>query len=539
MVYVPKLPDDLTQPERDLTNACARGEFCVLGDGKLPPEGASMSLIIRAEVIRFLALGGSDKHPVDPRGVQLFGALIDGVLDLENADVPVDLFLLQCRFNKPLILRSAQMRTVSLSGNAVPGIEGDGAILKGDLCLQDSFCFKGEVRFLGAQVGGDFACSSGRFNGQGGDALNCDGINVAGAIFLDEGFSAKGAVRFLGAQVGGNFDCVNGRFDGKGGYALSCDRINVIGDVFLEAGFSATGGVRFLGAQVGGDFYCANGWFEGREGDALNLQKASIDGGLLLDAKCKINGVLNLVSARVGDIIDDIVCWPEPGRLILDGFRYERISALSPKDATSRLEWLERQYKPHLTDDFRPQPYEQLAKVLREMGYNADAREISIAKQDRLRANAPTRLMWWWLTLLKYTIGYGYKPWKVVLPAILIVLLGIGVYGQTWVDGHMVPAKERIHLQLSWEEHCRGKSNLSREACVYEMFPEYPRYGWITYSLDVFLPIVNLHQEEFWLPSARTWWGMFARWFMWLQIAAGWVLTSLGVAGLTGIVKKD
>jgi hypothetical protein len=55
---------------------------------------------------------------------------------------------------------------------------------------------------------------------------------------------------------------------------------------------------------------------------------------------------------------------------------------------------------------------------------------------------------------------------------------------------------------------------------------------WI-YSLDVLLPVVNLHQEEFWIPQG------VVRWWAWLAILAGWLLTTVVVAALSGLLKKD
>ena len=43
-----------------------------------------------------------------------------------------------------------------------------------------------------------------------------------------------------------------------------------------------------------------------------------------------------------------------------------------------------RQRPSHLGKDFRPQPFEQLIKVLREMGHDADARQIAMLKHSFL-----------------------------------------------------------------------------------------------------------------------------------------------------------
>src|SRR5207249_10574398 len=67
---------------------------------------------------------------------------------------------------------------------------------------------------------------------------------------------------------------------------------------------------------------------------------------------------------------DEEKSWPGEGKLFLDGFTYDRISEDSPLTAQSRIEWLHRQ--PH--HKFLPQPYEQLASVLRNMGHEREAR---------------------------------------------------------------------------------------------------------------------------------------------------------------------
>ncbi len=51
--------------------------------------------------------------------------------------------------------------------------------------------------------------------------------------------------------------------------------------------------------------------------------------------------------------------------------------------------------------------------------------------------------------------------------------------------------------------------------------------------MDAFIPIVDLHQQRFRSPAAMT-----LRYYFYFHVAAGWALTSLFVAGLTGLVRK-
>jgi len=68
--------------------------------------------------------------------------------------------------------------------------------------------------------------------------------------------------------------------------------------------------------------------------------------------------------------------------------------------------------------------------------------------------------------------------------------------------------------------------------------PDYPRFQALAYSLDAFLPIVDLHQESFWLPDASKPFGALVRLYLWIHIAAGWLLSTLFVSGVTGLVRR-
>ena len=153
-----------------------------------------------------------------------------------------------------------------------------------------------------------------------------------------------------------------------------------------------------------------------------------------------------------------------------------------------------------------PQPYAQLAKVLQEMGHEADARRILIAKQED-----PARLamMTWyqrlWHHVLGLTIGYGYRPWQALLWIVGFIVLGAFLF-QSGSDG------------AQFEKTIAG---------------EPPAFNTFVYSLDSFVPLIDLHQAKYRLPISR---GL--RVYLWLHIASGWILTTLLVVGLTGLVRK-
>jgi hypothetical protein len=70
----------------------------------------------------------------------------------------------------------------------------------------------------------------------------------------------------------------------------------------------------------------------------------------------------------------------------------------------------------------------------------------------------------------------------------------------------------------------------------------------LIYSLDAFLPIIDLHQETRWLPvpgvpcspgGGGLPCGTILRWYLWAHILAGWMLTTLAVTGFTGLIRTS
>ena len=60
----------------------------------------------------------------------------------------------------------------------------------------------------------------------------------------------------------------------------------------------------------------------------------------------------------------------------------------------------------------------------------------------------------------------------------------------------------------------------------------HPAFQPVIYALDVLLPVVDLNQQEFWIPQG------LARWFAWHQ-SWPWLLATAVAAAVTGAVKRD
>jgi len=239
--------------------------------------------------------------------------------------------------------------------------------------------------------------------------------------------------------------------------------------------------------------------------------------------------LLNFSHAQIGQLVDDEKSWPDPGQLKLDGFLYEVFAGPDiVKNARKRLDWLRWQK----LDQFYPQPYEQVAKVFRHMGHESDSRTVLIAKQSDLCKFG--KLTFWSKIRKRFlglTIGYGYQTERIFMFILPILLIGTFIFG--WADEVriMYPTKE---IKKS---------------------TDYQGFNSFVYSVDTFVPFIDLHQKSYWLPRSsgpdsikpedksdkliKTSCGVWVRIYFWLHIVLGWIFFTLAAASLTGLIHKE
>jgi len=542
---------------------------------------------VRADFLRHLCLH-PDTYDIDPRGVQLSGARITGTLDLEAATLHRPLWIIHSRFEAAPILRDAATRTLALHTCHLPGLRADRLSVTGTLRLIGS-TFIGEVRLAGATITRNLDGTKATFDNAASTAFNAGGLKCGGDVFLHS-VTATGETCLLDADITGSLGCTKATFDHPGGNALSADRVKCCGSVVLR-NVIATGGTRLSGAEIKGDLDCEQATFDNPGHTAFGAERTQVHGRFFWRSLARPpQGAVNVLHARVGDFADDGSGWPKAGLLKIDGFQYENLGG----DTTvhGRCEWLDRMPKTlNSVPVFWPQPYEQLVKVLRTAGHERDARLMAIAKLDAyrvflkdqdafqdkiltikdttperyrelnrrkgtakiLRTYATRASNFWrraWYYFFKYVANYGYEPWRAGYWLAGFWLAGTLIFGWAEAAAYMRPAKERITASaeytlpqpacetLGWRYVAvpNGAAPPPSSMCVPA---DYTAFHAVTYSLDILIPIVDLHQETFWEPSSAGWRGGFLRFWLWFQIIAGWVLTTVTVVGFTGVIKKD
>ena len=505
--------------ELRLIQACREGDATIISLKR--PEEGSADNTIRAGLIRALLLSTGDCKP-PAYGLLIFGAWITGKLDLEVEALPVPLVLIHCTLEEDVILRDCTLPALYMPGTHLPKLDAQGLQCRGDLHLRGGFQAIGLVDLVGAKITGQLACDGGKFLAKG-MALNCSAISVGVDVFLRTGFEARGWVDLKRAEIAGNLQMsgatLNTGLDAKG--------------MRVRAGF--------IWKDVTGD-------------------------GIEVD----------LIDAHVGTLVDSPGSWQSVKMLRLSSFRYDRIE--SDMDVQERLDWLAKHDA--TARRFTPQPYVQLANVLRRQGFAGDAARVLVRREDKQRRQEyldgqaahkqsrdhlngdlrPAAASLWAdgkfaLNVLKRAagylfglmFGYGHQPARVLpwIAAILGITIcfaqQIHIHGQfaptssvvltsqDWLDSFPtdpVPDSPLWRVQLdAWAQTTSGRDCTSFSAFLY--------------ALDLFIPLDALGQEKNWAPSAeRGWWGEWGHRLRWLVQMAGWVITAIGAAVVTGLIGR-
>lgn len=431
----------LAPAEQTLLETCRTSEFACIADER--PNEITNDNSIRAAFLCFLALGGDEFAPVHSRGIQLRGAWIDGDIDLIGCRISVPLVLQNCAIAGLLALMNADLHSLTLDGSKVQGIEGSGLRCRAFILLRAGFHTTAGVRMIAAHIGDNLECDNGRFDGVDGVALYCDLIEIGGSVFLRDGFHAAGDVRLLDARIRGNLECDNALFEKpseKTGeysleYSLSCNRAQI------------EGALHFRGLQ---------------KPDERNA------------------GIISFLATHVGTLTDDNASWGSASAIILDGFRYDRIAGVPrrdkahkrssdeapSRDAKTRVAWLDRQLPHHLKQDFRPQPWQQLARVLMEMGHEEDAKTVLVEMRKRQRGGRwKYRNTWWkqawWFVITRFDwvlgllVAYGYRPHRAMWSLLGLWLAGGLIYLGVAYAGIMAPTDAHFYLDNRIPAECK------------------------------------------------------------------------------------
>jgi hypothetical protein len=386
---------------------------------------------------------------------------------------------------------------------------------------------------LGVNITGQLICRGAKLTGKDndGNALLADGMKAGGDVLLDQGFTAAGAIRLADADITGQLNCRGAKLTGKDndGNALVAFGMRVGADVLLDQEFTAAGSLSFQSVHVGGSVELRPAALAGSGQVALDAAGAQITGELAWAPDSQVAGQVNLEGTTVGDLVDDWGkgrpdgFWPTGGQLRLDGLTYARLGGDQQATAEQRLEWIRGQYRRSAAGwlGFVSQPYEQLAKIYRQTGKDSDARKVAIARRVHLRrygslTRYPKAGNWF----MDKTIKFGYHTWRAALglAVVFVAFLVMTLFAQH--HHAIVPVSNVVGVHpVPVASQCT---------------PSYPCFYPFGYAIDMVIPVINVHQADFWRLNG---WGWVVG--SWTAIVLGWASVTLLVVGYTGLVRQQ
>jgi hypothetical protein len=428
--------------------------------------------------------------------------------------------------------------------------------------VADDGNFGGWIRLPGAVIGGSFLCRDTRLSASSEHfSLTAARARVGGDMLLDR-IDAAGSLLVAGATIGGRFCCRGASLKGAdaNGDALSARGLTTGGSVLLTQQFTAAGAVQLTQATIGGSLHCSTARLEVADGArALTVEQANVTGAVLLDRGFVTAGT---VSLRAASITREL-CW-EPGRapggevnlegthtqqltdnwagsrslgywpatrLRIAGFSYDSFGGDHTASAEQRLAWIRSQYAVHpghaqAASAFATQPYKQLAGVYRRAGQEDEARTVEIAMRRDVRAYGTMARPAWLLNwVFDVTIRYGFQTARALagLVGLYIVVLAALLLAQ-----HQGTLIEASNIQ-----------NASLHPTALHCVTGYPCFYPAGYAFDLVVPLVNIHQAEFWQVNGHHWLGWLWVLGSWTATALGWFLATLLVVGYTGLARQQ
>ena len=548
------------------------------------PDGWNDERKLSPEFLKDILLREAYRSAIPITGVRIIGAWFREPVDLAHVRLDRQLWLRQCRFEREVNLRDLRvdgwlsfgdsafvvdpekdLASLDLSFARINGwLAIDGALVAGNLDMESlevkqHLTIRSSARFQANFK--DVNLSRAKVDGQ----LDLTGAHVAGTLHMGslevkQNLRISSGSKFqdvylAGAKVDGELTMVGATFEGgldmkflTVGRYLVLHFANCIGEVslaFAKVGFINLGGSSFS-APV----------------DATGL---TVEGELTLIPPPtwadKARFVLR--NAHVGALNDGRGTnnpWPEEGKLVLDGFSYSRLGGfteVSPRQVRWYIhDWLARD------TSYTPQPYHQLAGVLRAHGDPSAANTVLYAARERERTEAwkgikagtiakrvEAWLRWLGLSLLNRTIGYGLggRYFRVLIWVVAFTLIGGAVLWYSGADKvrPATAAEQSSRLALAERKRADEAQPITQEHALPDPKPGAAQanpelrkgVGWCLWaSLDWMLPFIEL-DKAYTQSIAKLQGGPF--YWLYVQALAGYVLAGFLAAGLAGLTQKS
>lgn len=433
----------------------------------------------------------------------------------------------------------------------------------------------GRMDFNAVTLVGQFSASGATFDNLGDVAIRANSTRTAG--WMMSNVTVRGQLNLTGVVFTGQFNASDSTFDNPGEIAIQAQRIVALDWVMRNV--TVNGGLRFDAGQLTLIDLTTARLVNATLERSLSCINTSIERLRLPNTPPK--GDINLSRATIDTIEDHRGGWLaayEPGEqhsqrshLVLDGTTYDNLEfpdgdshingrrdereyqwhtlrnhlgLIRDRDWfrvwwrnhrvdsgneiwQRRVRWLMSQSPDDLYHRFNPQPWKQLERTLVKMGYEQDARHVAVQRhvvQRRADRNRPRRAFSW---LLHQLADYGFNPWKTIFWSLgLIILCGWVFTMAASCNWYCPPEGTTVG-----DFYAVGAGDVFSDSPVQKSYPDFN--SWL-YSLDLFIPILNLGMEQFWRPNNG--------WIFLLTVTEqflGAFLVALTASGFAGLLTRD
>lgn len=363
--------------------------------------------------------------------------------------------------------------------------------------------FSGEVNFGGSYIGADFIGSNALFSGQS-ISLNLSEAEVGEILWLDY------------ASFGGDISLEDSRFHDVIIWGKDPDaRIN-------EIDLSRT--------KIGRDFRIKDVSLQ--EFIAPSLESS----GNTLFTNLSVINKADLENSNFNTLRLNKVSWPaSEENFLLGGLTYNRIiiDNVPPTEGwRSLLQFLNQA-------SYDAQIYSNLEDYLDQEGNSAAADKIYVEQQRREKQELLhwSSLSWWWHGFLDIFVFYGRSPGRVFFWGLLIVLIGSLIFREESMT--YSPDRDNRFFFLNLYQHRRRRPHTASSPVIKrERYHARSTFIAFWYSLDLFLPIIDLKMEKMWLPKpGHRIIDRFRDHYRRIHIILGWFSVSIGLLAIAGIIK--
>jgi uncharacterized protein YjbI with pentapeptide repeats len=404
--------------------------------------------------------------------------------------------------------------------------------------------FEGPVKFVWADIAGQFLATNAQFKDKEKDAdfrdmkvgggaffikavfegpVNFDGAEIAGQFFVNEAqfkdkkkgvtfytmkvgpiaFLAKaefeGPVNFVAADIAGQFLANEAQFKDKDQEVTFAGmKVRQI-VVFSKAVFE--GPAKFVGADLASGFQANEAQFKDKE-KGVDFRGMKVGGSASL-SDTVFEGPVDFSYAEFAWLDLPSPFWPKvAAQFQMQGMSYKYIRAGGGNERKSHEALLRLADQSTYTADV----YSNLEAFFLRQGYRADADEAFVAGKRRERIESFHSRDWFgWLRswMLYLLVGYGRRPWQAGIACAAVIALGYVLFSPNKMEQQKPEDARRVYSRF-W------------------------------YSLNLFLPVVDLQAGKVWKPKADQ---TFLRNYMRVHILLGWILVPLVLAAITGLIK--